>query len=72
MPNIGFPLQRSFVWSVPVNRPGHPNDTLFFYAYEKSKGSLTNAKDQTSPSVNDLLLCSNFIVLTNNEDGLSG
>jgi len=49
MPNVTFPLQRSFAGSVPVNRPGHPNNTLFFYAFEKSNGSLTNQRDLTSP-----------------------
>lgn len=41
LPNITFPLSRSFAGNLPVNRPGHPNDTLFFYAFEKSFGSLT-------------------------------
>ena len=41
LPNITFPLGRSFAGNLPVNRPNHPNDTLFFYGFEKSPGSLT-------------------------------
>lgn len=47
MPNITFPLQRSFAGNIPVNRPGHPNDTLFFYAFEKFNHSLTGADTQS-------------------------
>lgn len=35
------PLTRSFAGNIPVNRAGHPNDTLFFWAFEKQNGSLT-------------------------------
>ena len=41
LPNVTFPLGRSFAGNLPVNRPGHPNDTLFFVGFEKSNGSLT-------------------------------
>ncbi|KIM44598.1 hypothetical protein M413DRAFT_8957 [Hebeloma cylindrosporum] len=41
LPNVTFPLGRSFAGNIPVQRPGHPNDTLFFIGFEKSKGSLT-------------------------------
>lgn len=34
-------ISRSFAGNIPVNRDGHPNDTLFFWAFEKSEGSLT-------------------------------
>ncbi|GJJ06658.1 hypothetical protein Clacol_000853 [Clathrus columnatus] len=40
LPNVTFPVPRSFAGNVPVNRAG-PNNTLFFYAFEKSHGSLT-------------------------------
>jgi carboxypeptidase D len=43
LPNQTFPLTRSFAGNIPVNREGHPNDTLFFWAFEKSNGSLTRA-----------------------------
>ena len=33
---------RSFAGNIAIDRPGHPNDTLFFWAYEKTNGSLTN------------------------------
>ncbi|KAL5531955.1 hypothetical protein ACEPAF_5518 [Sanghuangporus sanghuang] len=42
LPNITFPLTRSFAGNVPVNRPGYDNNTLFFWAFEKQNGSLTN------------------------------
>jgi carboxypeptidase D len=46
LPNITFPLGRSFAGNLPVNRLGHPNDTLFFMGFEKSNGSLTAAANQ--------------------------
>ncbi|KAJ3547334.1 hypothetical protein NM688_g5411 [Phlebia brevispora] len=41
LPNITWPLPRNFAGNIPVDRPGHPNDTLFFWAFEKEPGSLT-------------------------------
>ena len=44
LPNITGALPRNFAGNIPVNRPGHPNDTLFFWAFEKAgkpSGSLT-------------------------------
>ncbi|KAI0749833.1 alpha/beta-hydrolase [Daedaleopsis nitida] len=43
LPNITGSLPRNFAGNIPVNRPGHPNDTLFFWAFEKTgqNGSLT-------------------------------
>ncbi|KAF7329447.1 Carboxypeptidase [Mycena kentingensis (nom. inval.)] len=49
LPNLTNPLPRSFAGNVGVNRRGHPNATLFFWAVEKSNGSLTTeAKSQDS------------------------
>lgn len=45
LPNITFPLERSFAGNLPVNRRDHPNNTLFFYGFEKSCGSLTAPAD---------------------------
>jgi carboxypeptidase D len=42
LPNVTFPLPRSFAGNIAVNRPNHPNDTLFFWGFEKSNGSLTS------------------------------
>ncbi|KAJ7202096.1 alpha/beta-hydrolase [Mycena pura] len=42
LPNITQPLTRSFAGNVGVNRDGHPNATLFFWAFEKTNGSLTS------------------------------
>ncbi|KAI8982714.1 alpha/beta-hydrolase [Trametes punicea] len=43
LPNITGPLPRMFAGNIPVNRQGHPNDTLFFWAFEKqgANGTLT-------------------------------
>lgn len=41
LPNVTFRLPRSFAGNIPVNRAGHPNDTLFFWAFESTNGSLT-------------------------------
>jgi hypothetical protein len=51
LPNATFSIQSSYAGNLPVNRPGHPNDTLFFWAFEKTNGSLTRAtnnSDETS------------------------
>ncbi|KAF7798025.1 hypothetical protein EIP86_009237 [Pleurotus ostreatoroseus] len=41
MPNVTFPLGRNWAGNIPVDRPGHPNNTLFFWGFEKENGSLT-------------------------------
>ncbi|KAJ7073243.1 alpha/beta-hydrolase [Mycena belliarum] len=41
LPNVSFPLPRSFAGNIDVQRAGHPNNTLFFWAVEKHPGSLT-------------------------------
>ena len=41
LPNITGALPRSYAGNIPVGRAGHPNDTLFFWAFEKETGSLT-------------------------------
>ncbi|EIW58496.1 alpha/beta-hydrolase [Trametes versicolor FP-101664 SS1] len=48
LPNVTFPLAHSFAGNVAVNRPGHPNNTLFFWALEKENGSLTVGADDRS------------------------
>ncbi|KAI0831822.1 Alpha/Beta hydrolase protein [Trametes gibbosa] len=48
LPNVTFPLAHSFAGNIGVNRPGHPNNTLFFWALEKENGSLTAAADDRS------------------------
>jgi len=59
LPNISFPLSRSFAGNIPVNRQNHPNDTLFFWGFETVNGSLTrDAKDGDTESVS-------FSVLSN-------
>ncbi|KAF9269106.1 alpha/beta-hydrolase [Marasmius fiardii PR-910] len=42
LPNITFSLNRHFAGNIPVDRAGHPNNTLFFWAVEKTQGSLTS------------------------------
>lgn len=53
LPNVTVPLTRSFAGNVPVNRAGHTNDTIFFWAFEKKNGSLTVPanKSNTDPWV---------------------
>lgn len=41
LPNATFDLNRNFAGTLTVNRTNHPNDTLFFWAFENSNGSLT-------------------------------
>ncbi|CAK5269877.1 unnamed protein product [Mycena citricolor] len=48
LPNVSTTLSRSYAGNVAVDRPGHPNDTLFFWAFEKSNGSLI-ATSTTDP-----------------------
>ena len=41
LPNVTFPLTRSFAGNIGVNRADHPNDMLFFWVFESENGSLT-------------------------------
>lgn len=41
LPNVTWNAERSFAGNLPVQRTGHPNNTLFFLGFEKSQGSLT-------------------------------
>ncbi|KAI0643827.1 alpha/beta-hydrolase [Trametes meyenii] len=43
LPGIPTDLPRSFAGSIPVDRVGHPNNTLFFWAFERegANGTLT-------------------------------
>ena len=41
LPNVTFALNRSYAGNIAVNRENHPNDTLFFWAFESENGSLT-------------------------------
>ncbi|KAJ6594459.1 Alpha/Beta hydrolase protein [Mycena capillaripes] len=41
LPNVTHSIARNFAGNVPVNRANHPNNTLFFWAFEKDNGSLT-------------------------------
>ncbi|KZV83424.1 alpha/beta-hydrolase [Exidia glandulosa HHB12029] len=49
LPNITFDLPRSFAGNIATSRAGHPNDTLFFWAFEKSAGSLTKNASADDP-----------------------
>lgn len=48
LPNISFTMPRTYAGSVSVNRSGHPNNTLFFVAFEKQDGSLAAADGERS------------------------
>jgi len=41
LPNVTYDIGRTYAGNIGVQRPGHPNDTLFFIGVEKAKGSLT-------------------------------
>ena len=41
LPNVTFDLGRNWAGNIPVERAGHPNNTIFFWAFEKENGSLT-------------------------------
>ena len=49
LPNVTFALRRNFAGNIPVDRPGHPNDTLFFWAFEHENGSLTSDTNLDKP-----------------------
>ncbi|KAG9312814.1 Alpha/Beta hydrolase protein [Chiua virens] len=46
LPNVTWPLARNWAGNIPVQREGHPNDTLFFWAFESSNGSFTASSDE--------------------------
>ncbi|KAL4065995.1 Alpha/Beta hydrolase protein [Scleroderma citrinum] len=46
LPNVTWPLTRNWAGNIPVQRQGHPNDTLFFWAFEGSEGSFTDESDE--------------------------
>lgn len=48
LPDVSFPLERSFAGSISVDRDGHPNNSLFFWGFEKENGSLTAAAGENS------------------------
>ncbi|KAK7037692.1 hypothetical protein VNI00_010918, partial [Paramarasmius palmivorus] len=43
LPNVTGTIEvtRSFAGNIAVDRPGHPNDTLWFWGFERENGSLT-------------------------------
>lgn len=43
-----FDLGRNWAGNIPVGRTGHPNNTLFFWAFEKEDSSLTATADERS------------------------
>ncbi|KAJ7108885.1 Alpha/Beta hydrolase protein [Mycena crocata] len=45
LPNVTFPLPGSFAGNINVQRAGHPNNTLFFWALEHKTGSLTTTSN---------------------------
>ncbi|KAJ7143727.1 Alpha/Beta hydrolase protein [Mycena epipterygia] len=49
LPNVTHTIARSFAGNVGVNRANHPNATLFFWAFEKTNGSLTGSAADTDP-----------------------
>ncbi|KAI0954566.1 hypothetical protein AcW1_006420 [Taiwanofungus camphoratus] len=48
LPNVTWDLGRTFAGNIGVQRAGHPNNTLFFWAFEKENGSLTAGANEQS------------------------
>ncbi|KAG7439777.1 alpha/beta-hydrolase [Guyanagaster necrorhizus] len=48
LPNVTFDVSRNFAGNIAVQREGHPNNTLFFWAFEKEEGSLTADANSSS------------------------
>ncbi|KII85865.1 hypothetical protein PLICRDRAFT_44287 [Plicaturopsis crispa FD-325 SS-3] len=48
LPNVTFDLTRNFAGNIAVGRAGHPNNTLFFWGFEKTNGSLTSGANETN------------------------
>ena len=51
LPDLGhIALPRSFAGNIPVDRPDHPNNTLFFWAFERqgTNGTLTTPEDENN------------------------
>jgi carboxypeptidase D len=46
LPNVTWTLPRNWAGNIPVQRVGHDNNTLFFWAFEKENGSLTASADE--------------------------
>ena len=46
IPGVNWTLPRNFAGNIGVNRPGMPNNTLFFWAWEKERGSLTSKESE--------------------------
>ncbi|PSR78206.1 hypothetical protein PHLCEN_2v7538 [Hermanssonia centrifuga] len=43
LPDINFSLGNNYAGNILVQRPNHPNDSVFFWGFEKENGSLTAA-----------------------------
>jgi carboxypeptidase D len=46
--NVDWTVGRGFAGNVDVMREGHPNNTLYFWAWEKHEGSLTAPADPSN------------------------
>jgi carboxypeptidase D len=46
LPGIDFDLGNHYAGNIAVQRPNHPNNTLFFWAFEHQNGSLTAPSGQ--------------------------
>lgn len=46
--NVTFALGRNFAGNIPVQRLNTPNNTLFFWGFERENGSLTAAAGERS------------------------
>ncbi|EIN09574.1 alpha/beta-hydrolase [Punctularia strigosozonata HHB-11173 SS5] len=48
LPNVTFDLPRNWAGNIAVKRTGHPDDSLFFWGFEKEQGSLTAAAGENN------------------------
>ncbi|KIM90542.1 hypothetical protein PILCRDRAFT_186958 [Piloderma croceum F 1598] len=46
LPNVTWTLPRNWAGNIAVGRDGHPNNTLFFWAFEHTNGSLTDENNE--------------------------
>jgi hypothetical protein len=68
LPKISFALPNSYAGLVSVNRPNHPDDQLFFWAFESSQGSLSASAGQQAGKPWGVWLNGGCVVLSISSD----
>jgi carboxypeptidase D len=62
LPDVTFGLGRNWAGSVGVNRANYPNNTLFFWAFEKESGSLTAKADERTDEAWGIWLNGGYVI----------